>query len=215
MLKLFTEVLNQKRFEVWEKLINFRRNGVLAGGTALALQLNHRKSFDFDIFCQKHISQSLLLKTRELFGKKDLTITIDSPDELTIIYDNDVKISFVYFPFPPLHATISTKSLDIYNIRDLLSNKVYAIGRRGAWRDYADVYWALSHNLTTFSKLITETEKRFQGAFNQKLFLEQLAYFGDINDWSIEWTKEKVNNENIKEFLQMTIKKYLAEKTLN
>lgn len=211
MLKLFTEVLDQKKLNVWGELINFKSNGVLAGGTALAMLLNHRKSFDFDIFCSKHLSQSLLLKTRELLGENNLAVVIDSPDELTVVYDNNIKISFVYFPFPPLHETIATKSLDIYDLRDLLSNKAYAIGRRGAWRDYADIYWALNRNLTTFPKLIAETEKRFRGAFSKKLFIEQLAYFGDINDWSIEWIKEGVSNESIKKFLQMTVEKYLAE----
>lgn len=214
MLKLFTNSLDQKRLGTWEKLADFKKVGILAGGTALAFQLNHRKSFDFDIFSRKHIGQNLLLKINEVFGKNNLEVVIDSPDELSVIFDKDIKISFVYFPFEPLHETILTKSLNLFDIRDLLSNKAYSIGRRGAWRDYADVYWALSRNFTTLPKLVAETQKRFAGAFSEKLFLEQLTYFGDINDWSIEWIKEKVDNEKIKEFLQKTTKEYLAKEKL-
>lgn len=215
MLKLFTEVLDKKRLETWEKLGNFKNIGVLAGGTALSFQLNHRKSFDFDIFSEKTIRQNLLLKTGEVFGQNNLEVIIDSPDELTILFKNEIKISFVYFPFKPLYETILTESLNLFEVKDLLSNKAYSIGRRGAWRDYVDVYWGLSHKIVTLPSLIKETQKRFTGAFSEKLFLEQLTYLGDVNDWAIEWVKEKIENERIEEFLQQSADEYLSQKKIS
>lgn len=209
MLKLFTDFLDKERLEVWKKLDSFKSYGILAGGTALALQLNHRKSFDFDIFVDNAIKQNLLLKINALFGRNNLEVVIDSPDELTILFKKEIKISFVYFPFKPLHEKIHTKSLDLFDVKDLFSNKAYAIGRRGAWRDYVDVYFGLSHDIINFPKLIDETEKRFEGAFSKKLFFEQLTYFEDINDWSIEWIGEKIDNEKIKEFLLEQVNNYL------
>ena len=41
---------------IFEKLVKFKKPGYLAGGTALALQLGHRVSYDFDIFCGKEVS---------------------------------------------------------------------------------------------------------------------------------------------------------------
>lgn len=209
MLKLFIDFLDKERFEVWEKLVIFKDFGTLAGGTALALQLNHRKSFDFDIFVENAIRQNLLLKVGNLFGRNNLEVVIDSPDELTILFKKEIKISFVYFPFKPLHEKIQTKSLELFDIKDLFSNKAYAIGRRGAWRDYVDVYFGLSHDVISLPKLIDETEKRFAGAFSKKLFFEQLTYFEDINDWSIEWIGEIIDNEKIKEFLKEQVNRNL------
>lgn len=44
------ELLDKARQEVLQKLIPVTANFVLGGGTALTLQLAHRKSFDFDFF---------------------------------------------------------------------------------------------------------------------------------------------------------------------
>jgi len=209
MLKLFIDLLDKERLEVWEKLVCFKDYGTFADGTALALQLNHRKSFDLDIFIENTVKQNLLLKVGDLFGRNNLEVVIDSPDELTVLFKKEIKISFVYFPFKPLHEKILTKSLDLFDVKDLFSNKAYAVGRRGAWRDYVDVYFGLSCNIINFPKLIDETEKRFKGAFSKKLFFEQLTYFEDINDWSIEWIGEKIYNEKIKEFLLEQVNKYL------
>src|SRR3989344_6420992 len=212
MLKLYTDFLDKNRLDVWRKLGNCSDMGSLAGGTALALLLNHRKSFDFDIFSDRPINKNLLLKAREIFGANNIEIVIDSEDELSILYKDQIRMSFVYFPFKPLHPLTPTYSLQIFNVRDLLSNKAYAVGRRGAWRDYADIYWCLKKRIVDLPNLILETKKRFLGIFSEKLFLEQLVYFEDINDFAIEWIGKKVGNDEIKKYLINLVHRYLEEK---
>ena len=56
MSTLRHEIFDPDRTEIFQKLKPFNRIGVLAGGSALALQLGHRKSFDFDIFISKPLS---------------------------------------------------------------------------------------------------------------------------------------------------------------
>ena len=202
MLKLCTDSLSPDRKEVWGKLSGFAGLGVLAGGTALALQLNHRRSYDFDIFSEKEIGRKLLLKAGEVFGTENIKPVVDSADELTVFYRQEIKISFVYFPFPPLYRPVATGSLPIFDIRDLLSNKAYAVGRRGAWRDYADIYWCLSRKIINLPDLLAESEKRFIGAFNRKLFLEQLVYSGDITDMTVDWVEKGADNEEIKKYFK-------------
>ena len=55
MSKLYTEIFDKERLAVWKKLAILRDIGALAGGTGLALQLKHRISYDFDIFCEKSV----------------------------------------------------------------------------------------------------------------------------------------------------------------
>ncbi len=62
MSKLYFEILNSKQQKVFAFLKEFSKLGVLGGGTALALQLKHRKSYDFDIFMAKSITKDLLSK---------------------------------------------------------------------------------------------------------------------------------------------------------
>lgn len=214
MLKLFLENLDPQRLVVWKELINFKQIGILGGGTALSLQLNHRRSFDFDIFSQKAIPGNLLIKTGKIFKRDKIRTVVDSSDELTLFIDSEIKITFIYFPFSPLYKTVETLSLDIFDIRDLLSNKAYVVGRRGTWRDYADLYWALSHKIIDLEALIKETKKKFEGNFNEKLFLEQLTYYEDINDWTIDWIKEESTHQEIKKFFKQAVSEYLSKKKI-
>jgi hypothetical protein len=44
------------------------RGFYLAGGTALALQISHRVSVDFDLFCDHAISRTLLERVQRLLA---------------------------------------------------------------------------------------------------------------------------------------------------
>ncbi|MFH1561213.1 MAG: nucleotidyl transferase AbiEii/AbiGii toxin family protein, partial [Patescibacteria group bacterium] len=171
MSKLYFEILDQKRKEVFEKLSCFKNRGVLAGGTGVALQLGHRYSYDFDIFTPKKITKKLFDEVTAVFGKKTKRI-VDQTSELSFITTNSIKVSFVYFPFPVLHPTIETNSLSLFSLKDLASNKAYTIGRRGEYRDYVDVFFILKSGLK-LDEIIKESTKKFSEAFSGRLFLEQ------------------------------------------
>jgi hypothetical protein len=71
----------------------FTKEFVLGGGTALALQLNHRKSYDFDFFGQSDITKNLLEKISHAIPIQN--IAVDSGDELTFFTAKDVKVTFL------------------------------------------------------------------------------------------------------------------------
>lgn len=178
--------------------------GILGGGTAIALQIGHRRSFDLDFFVSKKISPGLLHRLQKI-GRA--TPLVDSSEELTCRI-GDSKISVIWYPFKPLHPLRKTPPCPLFDLRDLASSKAYTIGRRGAWRDYVDVVAALEFGLT-LRGMITEAEKRFGDAFNAKLFLEQLTYFDDIEDFTIEWLWSVRTPHAVQESLQQAAKTYL------
>ena len=59
MSKIFLEILDRDRQEILRELSYFREEGYLAGGTALALQIGHRTSYDFDIFMNHSVTKML------------------------------------------------------------------------------------------------------------------------------------------------------------
>ncbi len=132
---------------------------------------------------------------------------VDSSDELSFIA-NGVKISFVYFPFPPLHKTIKTYSLPIFYWKDIILDKAYAIGRRGEYRDYVDLFFAIKGGYE-LKKIIKESQKKFRGLFSEKLFLQQLVYFKDIRDFSVEFLKERYTPKEIKNLFEKATKEYI------
>lgn len=206
---MFIEFLDKKRLEIWSRLNEFKDSGVLGGGTALAMQLNHRISYDFDIFTESEVGERLLLKLSKTFWEYTVTPIVDTTDELTVELSGEIKLTWLYFPFTRLENVIKSDSLDLFSINDLLANKAYAIGRRKTWRDYADIYWALKNNIITLDRLIEFSKNKFKNVFSDKLFLEQLVYFDDVEDRAIDWIGEKVENDEIKDFLGKVVENKL------
>lgn len=208
---MFTEFLDKQRLEVWNKLGELKESGVLAGGTALAMQLNHRISYDFDVFRDKEIEERFLIKVKKTFWEYEVVPIIDTADELTVQLSGEIKLTWLYFPFPKLEELVKTGSLDLFSVNDLLANKAYAIGRRKTWRDYADIYWSLKNGIVDLDTLVKLTMKKFDGVFAEKLFLEQLVYFDDVVEKVVDWIGEKVGNEEIKEFLKYLVQEKLSK----
>jgi hypothetical protein len=203
MSRLYFDILTGEQEKTLEFLKAFSGYGLLAGGTGLALQLAHRRSYDLDILCPKTIPKTFLLKVKRHFKK--LQILVDTSDELGLISPLGVKISFIYYPFDPLYKMIPTTSLNIYNWKDIALDKAYTIGRRGEWRDYIDLYFCIKAGFS-FKSIIEGARIKFKDLFSEKLFLSQLCYFGDIRDFSIEYLKEEVPLLQLQNFFERELK---------
>jgi len=64
----------------------------LAGGTALSLQITHRKSFDFDVFVGKEIDNKLRLEVKKVFGNVDFYV--NSSDQISFATKRGINITF-------------------------------------------------------------------------------------------------------------------------
>ena len=64
--------LDQEQLNVWHKLKAFRNNFVLAGGTALMLQIGHRLSYDFDYHPFPILKPPIKTQSLDLFHVDDL-----------------------------------------------------------------------------------------------------------------------------------------------
>jgi hypothetical protein len=69
--------------------------------------------------------------------------------------------------------------------------KAYAIGRRGEYKDYIDMYYILSEQHVSLGEVLQMAKEKFKENFNDRLFLEQLLYLEDIKDAGIVFLKEK------------------------
>jgi Nucleotidyl transferase AbiEii toxin, Type IV TA system len=93
------EVLTKPAAELFGSLTQFF-GFYLAGGTALALQIGHRVSVDFDLFSAEEIDRGLLRRVRRAFPEAEVLPLINNADELTTLV-NGVKVTFLRYPFPP------------------------------------------------------------------------------------------------------------------
>lgn len=209
--KLHLDILDNKRTKLLQTMTPYIKSFVLGGGTALALLLTHRKSFDFDFFSTSQIPKRLLEKLSQVLTIDN--VAIDTLDELTLFTKNGIKITFLYYPFKPYFQILKIgKGLSLFSIQEIAIQKAYTIGRRGEYRDYFDLYTILKQGYINIKQIISVSEKVYGNAFSEKLFLEQLVYFGDLSSFSVipVTNKSLPQPEDIKQFLADKVKGYVG-----
>lgn len=202
---MYQEALSKEGRNIFVELKNFPEF-YLAGGTALAIQIGHRISVDFDLSSPEEISKGLFPKIKKIFSSKKIALSISNPDELTI-FINDIKISFTRYPFPIISDLVECEKVKLAGIKEIAAMKAYAIGRRGSYKDYIDLYFIISEGLASLEEIINISEKKFGLEFNSRLFLEQLTYLEDIEDTDILFLENKVGKSELEAFFEEMIKK--------
>jgi hypothetical protein len=87
------ESLDENRLIVFNKLKSFKDVGILGGGTALALQIGHRISFDFNIFTNKKLDKNLWKRAKDVFGENSVKL-LDNEDQLNLTTPENVAVTF-------------------------------------------------------------------------------------------------------------------------
>ena len=197
---MHSEILTPAQTEILPFLAKYRAKYFMVGGTAIALHIGHRKSIDFDMFTIEKVN-SLQIK-KNVFGTNyTSSLIIALPDQIHFIL-NGVKLTFFEYPFPVV-ADIDFQN--IFRIPDLLSlaaMKAFALGGRGKWKDYIDLYFIILNHYS-IEEISAKASLLFKGMFNQLLFKEQLCYYKDINyTEAIEFMPGfEIDEKTIKEFL--------------
>jgi hypothetical protein len=178
----------------------------LAGGTALALQLGHRISIDFDLFWENYIPKDLLPKVRKVFKNSKIEVVINHSEQLTVTVSG-INVSFCRYPFPVISKFIDYRGRKILPALEIAAMKAYALGRRATLKDYVDLYFVLKEKVGNLEEIIKIAQKKYGKDFDSRLFLEQLIFSKDVEEMEIRFLKEKVNKLEIEKFFEKEIKK--------
>lgn len=209
-LNIHHDILDEPRKELLEKLIPFTQGFILGGGTALAFQLGHRKSFDFDFFSTSAIKKNLIEKVSSAISVE--SVIVHSSDELSFLTKENIKVTFLYYPFKHHFELISLENgVKVFSAKDIAIQKAYTIGRRGEYRDYFDLYIILKNNYIRLEELISVSIEIYGSVFNDKIFLQQLVYFGDLLNFEIipASLTPLPNPDEIKHFFEDLVTKHL------
>ena len=97
---LHIEILPDEQKELFELLSRqeWLKSFYLVGGTALALQLGHRKSLDFDFFIERNFNTKEIIGHLKRSGKFEL---FDEMEDTINGLLNSVNISFLKYEYPP------------------------------------------------------------------------------------------------------------------
>lgn len=207
MSKLILESLDKNRLLVFEKLDAFKHLGVLGGGTALSLQIGHRVSYDFDIFTYEKLKPDFWKKIKNVFGNSSEKL-LDTEDQINLLTPEGVFVTFFADDYKFLFEPVKTNSIGLLDPKDIATNKAFTLGRRPKWRDYTDLYFLFHGNYISIDKLIELSKRKFESDFSERLFLEQLVYWRDVDDFNIEFLHNTVKPKIIKDFLEEEVKKF-------
>jgi len=158
-------------------------NTYLAGGTALALHLNHRRSFDLDLYSPQEFEAQLYL---QLLEQKipDFQLTSTSWQTIYGISQN-TELSLFYYQYPLLEKPIKFQGLPIASVADIGAMKLEAILSRGFKRDFFDLYTICQLDDYDLEKLLKLNQKKYgrDESYLPHIF-KSLVYFTDAEELS-------------------------------
>jgi predicted nucleotidyltransferase component of viral defense system len=175
----------------------------LVGGTALALQLGHRKSIDLDLFGEIEFEDIDLTKVLNKYSDK--IILLKKSKNINILSIDHVKVDFVNYSYPWLEKFLEIDGIRFASFNDIAAMKLSAITGRGSRKDFIDLFFLLQKN----------SLKEFLGFYRQKYFdgseylvLKSLTYFEDAEtDPDIEMLV-KVSWPEVKQYILRAVNEY-------
>lgn len=178
---MFIDVLNEKQKAILPKLATALTGTdlYLAGGTALALQVGHRPSIDFDWFGSGIGDPEILF--RRLWAS-DLEFTVLTNTFETIYIEIEtIQVSFIGYNYPLLNPLWQwgEYGLLMASLDDIACMKLSAVTNRGSRKDFIDLHHLISHYRSLDGYL-----KLFQEKFQQQdvgHVIRSLVYFEDAN----------------------------------
>lgn len=203
---MFYNILDKKRIDLLPLFKNLKKDFYLAGGTALALQIGHRDSVDFDFFKEGNFdTKKLFDDIKDIFKDRKILKIQEEYDTLSLIIDDNVKLSFFGYKYGLIDDIVDEENLRLASIRDIGCMKLSAITGRASNKDYIDIYYILQNIKLT--DLLEKTSEKFLD-LDRNLILKSLVYFDDINAEPIMFKNNNfVDLKDIKEFLEKEVKK--------
>jgi predicted nucleotidyltransferase component of viral defense system len=152
----------------------------LAGGTALALQLGHRRSADLDFFSETdqvhaHTRQELI----QAFSARKAEV-IENVDGDLLLLVNGVRTGFFSYGYPLLEPVRAVENVGLASLLDIGLMKLDAIIGRGSRKDFYDLYM-ISQEIS-LNRLLRAGECKYPQARDfQLMALEGLLQFDNAD----------------------------------
>jgi hypothetical protein len=124
----------------WLGSRKFLRRFYLGGGTALALQLGHRRSVDLDFFSE---TDQVHRQTREeiisILAKRNCRV-IENADGNLLLLADDIHVGFFSYGYVLLDSGPEFRNIQLASLLDLGLMKLDALMGRGSRKDFIDLY---------------------------------------------------------------------------
>jgi len=179
----------------------------LAGGTAAALRLGHRLSFDLDFFTIFSFDQTSLSKSLRKLGKFRREQIAE--DTLLGVFGK-TKISFFRYDEPLIGKTDKFLNAKIVSLADLSAMKIDAISRRGTKRDFVDLYF-IGKKIGLDKAFLNYKKKYGRKDINIFHAIKAMNYFVDAEDEEMPEMLVECDWGKVKDFFKKKASKILKK----
>lgn len=177
----------------------------MAGGTALALQIGHRFSYDFDFFTPKEFDENMM--TQRI--KKEVPyFQLERMEWQTVLgYIKESRFSLFLYSYPLLFKTHKFLGVDIAGIKDIAAMKIAAVSDRGTKRDFIDLYFIIEiEKILSLKESLNLYDKKFKTFKQNRLhILKSLQYFADAEEGAMPKMIKSVSWPEVKKFFQKEV----------
>ena len=124
----------------WLGRRKFLHRFYLGGGTALALQLGHRRSVDLDFFSEiDQVHRQAREEIISILAKQNCQV-IENADGNLLFLANDIHVGFFSYGYALLDPGPEFKNMRLASLLDLGLMKLDALMGRGSRKDFIDLY---------------------------------------------------------------------------
>lgn len=148
----------------------------LVGGTALSLQIGHRRSIDLDLFTTKDFDENALLS--EVEERYNFYTDFQSKNTLKGQIDG-VKVDFISHKYPLVNPLLIVEDVRMAGIQDIAAMKLNAIAGNGTrLKDFIDIAY-ISSFITPIQ--IVEAYQEKYSSRNPVMAIKSMIYHNDID----------------------------------
>ena len=150
-------------------------NTRLVGGTALALQLGHRKSIDLDLFG----TFDPMVSYRKILLDSGYSADGSENGAVQSLRVDGAKVDLVNYPYPWLDEPVCENRARLAGLRDIAAMKLSAVANRGRKKDFIDVARLL--DVFQLDEMLSFYRQKFSVS-DVSFPLRGLMYFDDAED---------------------------------
>ncbi len=177
----------------------------LVGGTALALQLGHRKSIDIDLFGLVEFNTEDMLNSLNT----QFTCTGRYSFKNSLLCEIDgIKTDILRYQYPLIGEVIVEDGIRMLTPKDIAPMKLAALSQRGVKKDYYDIYFllqifSLEEALDLYRLKYKQTEVSH--------VIRSLTYFTEAEASSQPEMITQVTWKEVKLFISNVVNEYLKK----
>ncbi len=202
---MFTKGISPDTQQCLESLsrVSFVRGYYLAGGTAAALYLGHRVSYDLDFFSNEPVEPIQI--PQDLGGVGKLQTDQNDPGTFLGMLDT-VKISFFRYLYPMVGKEEDYCGVRVASLLDVGCMKLEAIASRGVMRDFVDMY-LIAQKLGLETVLDAAKVKFAKTDYSETHFLRSLIYFEDADTANPPTMLQPLDWDEVKRYFEGEVKR--------